>query len=318
MYKSEVEGKNGIVARVVAKSISPHGKVITTLECEYPRWIHGELKTHRLLSTNSASSRAIPVVTFLAQIRNTPALPIHWGKNQPGMSAEEELDVLVDGLHTPENWWKSAARSASYFAEQLQKAGYHKQVANRLTEPFQIMKTVITATEFDNFFKLRIHKDAQPEIQELAKCMKQAIEEAETEELQVGEWHTPYVEHERQGEELLYYIVDETTGFHLHLELPQAIRTSVACCAQVSYRKLNNSQEKVTDIYKRLIESDPPHSSPAEHCATPMMFMSGKTGRWSKGVSHIDNKGVMWSGNFQGWIQYRKTLDNEACWNYEV
>ena len=113
-YKAVVEGKNGIVARIVADSISEAGNRITTFELEYHRYIHSEIMTHRLFSRNAMSSRAIPVAKMIEQVRNTPATPIHWGKNKAGMQASEECDNLVDigsaGVEfTPEGVWKYAA-----------------------------------------------------------------------------------------------------------------------------------------------------------------------------------------------------------------
>ena len=77
-----------ISVKVIADSISAHTKQrITTLELEYPRFIHAELMTHRVFSRNSSSSRAIPIQTMINHIKATTAIPIHWGKNQSGMQA---------------------------------------------------------------------------------------------------------------------------------------------------------------------------------------------------------------------------------------
>ena len=45
------------IATVIADSISPVGKRITTLELVYPRYIHSEFMTHRMFSRNASSSR---------------------------------------------------------------------------------------------------------------------------------------------------------------------------------------------------------------------------------------------------------------------
>ena len=323
-YKAVVEGKNGIVARIVADSISGAGDRITTFELEYHRYIHSEIMTHRLFSRNAMSSRAIPVAKMIEQVRNNPATPIHWGKNKAGMQASEECDNLVDigaaGVEfTPEEVWKYAAQSAANYAEAMAEAGYHKQIVNRLLEPFQKMKTVLTATEFDNFFWLRRDKDAQPEIHELADCMFEAMEQSQPELLKAGEYHTPYVEHFRasDGEAQLEYIVD-----NVGVTVEEALAISSSCCAQVSYRLLDNSYDKAMDIYKKLLSGAKVHASPFEHQAAPMeitdnehWFTNGSIG-WEDGETHVDKNGSYWSGNFKGFVQYRQILKNHVCWEY--
>ena len=135
------------------------------------------------------SSRAIPVQKQIEQVLNNSSMPVFWGKNQSGMSAKEECFNSINDYKNFE-WWGLAALSASRFAQEFANSGYHKQIVNRLLEPWQRMKTVLTSTEFDNFFKLRLAPDAQPEIQELAKCMKKAMDESVPEVLKAGEWHT--------------------------------------------------------------------------------------------------------------------------------
>jgi thymidylate synthase ThyX len=322
MYKIVVEGKGGIVARVVADSVSKGGKRITTFELEYHRFIHAELLTHRLFSRNAMSSRAVPIKKMIEQVRNNPATPIHWGKNQAGMQAENELDGL--NLTSAKMSWERAAHKASVEAEHMNNYGAHKQIVNRLLEPFQMMKTVLTATEFDNFFWLRCHKDAQPEIKELADCMYKAMQESEPEVLKQDEWHTPYVQHERDWDGELRYV---TGNCDFGNDPETALRVSASCCAQVSYRVLDDSLEKALDIYDKLVESKPVHASPFEHQATPMEV----EGSWSSsylwnypvdglgeiGHTHMAKDGSYWSGNLCGWIQHRQLIEDNVCNKYD-
>ena len=311
IYKSEVLGKSGISAKVVADSISKSGKRISTLELRYPRFIHSEFMTHRLFSRNASSSRAIPVETMLKQVREEAAKPIHWGKNQSGMQAREELD---DGSL----YWNDAAESAARHAEIMKEKQYHKQITNRLIEPFQFIKVVVTSTEWENFFNLRIHPDAQPEIQELAKCMKSAMTLSTPMFLSEHEWHLPYVN-------------DPTKTIQNGYNLEEAIKASVARCARVSYMKHDNSNPSIEDdleLYNVLAtrpytdkrghefaENDPVHLSPLEHQATPMIG-NGKIVSLggpehylnTPGITHFDKFGQFWSGNFAGWIQYRQII----------
>lgn len=301
-----VEGKNGIKAHIVADSISESGVRITTFELEYPRFIHSELMTHRLFSRNAMSSRAVPVKKMIELVANSPAIPVYWGMNKPGMQADVEHDDTEDC----EKAWKHAANNTSEIASSMSEKGLHKQIVNRLLEPFQMMKTVVTATEFDNFFWLRRHEDAQPEIKELANCMYEAMWVSQPEKLKYGEWHTPYVEHKRNEDGSLSYVTIDGE----QCDAETALKVSASCCAQVSYRVLDGSVEKAVSIYKRLVESKPVHASPFEHQATPM----GCFGSFSDhpAITHIDRSGNFWSGNLRGWIQHRQMIPENVKKGY--
>lgn len=312
MYKVVVKGKGNIVARIVADSVNKNGNRITTFELEYHRFIHSELMTHRLFSRNAMSSRAVPVSKMVEQVRNNPATPIHWGKNQAGMQADEVL--VEESLDNAKRQWKQSAIYAASQAEIMSSIGSHKQIVNRLLEPFQMMKTVMTATEFDNFFWLRCDPDAQPEIQELAKCMFDAMRQSQPEGLESEQWHTPYVEHIFKGGKFeSYCLTDEEDNVIKLLTEEEAKAISASCCAQVSYRTLNNTYEKAMDIYSKLASGRKVHASPFEHVAKPM----GDSPSHEDGVTHKDNVGNYWSGNFKGWIQLRQTLNNHVCWDYK-
>lgn len=304
-----------ISAKIIAHSVSPSGQMIVTYELEYPRFIHSEALTHRLFSRNAASSRAIPVKTIIDQVRNSPAMPIHWGLNQSGMQA---TNILSKALTTSAKFvWKQAADSAAFFAEQLVKIGLHKQATNRILEPFQTMKTVMTATCMDNFFWLRNHEDAQPEIKELARLMWEALQASEPVPLKPGMWHVPYF-----GDGY-WFECQDTHPFHMG-PLEDALAISSSCCAQVSYRKLDDTLEKAQMVYKRLVDSEPVHASPFEHSATPIMVPDlychdcQCPPTWEDGVTHVDKGGKFWSGNFIGWIQHRQLIPNNVCMKYEV
>jgi len=257
-----------ISARIVADSESEgHGR-ITTFELEYPRYIHAEVMTHRVFSRNAASSRAIPIKRLIEQVENNTVMPI-WTQNQAGMQGSR----ITNGNKLVElDWhWAKAAKSAIEHATQLQEAGAHKQNVNRLLEPFQHIKVVLTATEFSNFFNLRVHEDAQPEIYELAKEMQRLHILSTPKRLYDGGWHLPYA----PAVSNLYTLED-----------CKAI--SASCCAQVSYRKSDDTLEKAQDIYSRLVDSEVLHASPFEHQATP---------------SYANNR------NFNGWDQLRHLIE---------
>lgn len=297
-----------IKANIIADSISAHtNQRITTFELEYPRFIHAELMTHRQFSRNSASSRAIPIDKMIEQVENNTAYPIHWGRNQSGMQAKQEVHNKIDAASA----WQMAALSAVDSARDLQSLGLHKQIVNRVLEPFQMMKVLVTATSFDNFFNLRCHKDAQPEIKHLADLMYQAMKVYPTEALKAGEWHTPYVHHCRNDKgELEYYVLDK--NYKQFLSLEDALKVSCSCAAQVSYRTNDTSIEKALAIYDKLVNSNPVHASAFEHCATPI---DNKNPKNPDGVTGFVRNSTMTplSGNFTNWIQYRQLIPNHDC-----
>jgi thymidylate synthase ThyX len=177
-----------------------------------------------------------------------------------------------------------------------------------------LMKTVISGTEWANFFWLRDHADAQPEIQELARKMKSAMDASVPEYLAANEWHVPYVNTYRDSHSRLYYYTDSMDKY---ITAEEARIISSSCCAQVSYRKNDDSFEKALKIYQQLIESEPAHASPVEHQATPMNVDSMERFNpetWEPGVTHVSANSDLWSGNLRGWVQFRKTIPTEAKW----
>ena len=270
-------------AKVILDSVSPAGVRITTMQLRYWRGTHAEFMTHRVFSRNASSSRAIPVAKMLEQVRNNPAMPLHWGKNQPGMQAREELSGIA--LSDARLTWLAAAEDATKWAEEMVRLGVHKQVANRLLEPFQYISVIVTATEWDNFFALRDHPDAQPEIQHLARLMRQAMDASTPQKLDYGQWHLPYVSQEEQRE----------------IGTTNAIKCSVARCARVSYLTHDGQQpnvEKDIELHDKLVVSDPRHASPAEHQAQPL---------WDAFDMGADTS--LFCRNFRGWRQYRALLE---------
>lgn len=313
-------GKGNISAKIVADSISNHFHRLTTFELEYHRYIHSEFMTHRQFSRNAASSRAVPVKSVIENIRNNPAIPIHWGKKQSGMQAKEEcnneieLPVAKAGNNanifrkfSAKYVWAIVREYSILIAEAFDKAEYHKQIVNRILEPYQMIKVVVTATEFDNFFWLRDHADAQPEIRELARLMLEAYNESEPKLLMAGDWHVPYF---FDG----YWIGNSPSTRGYSLENAQMISSS--CCAQVSYRKNDDTLEKAHDVYNRLVDSKPVHASPFEHQGTPMREPSNGDFENEPYATHMDRFGNMWSGNLQGWNQYRQMIPDNSCNDY--
>lgn len=235
-------------ATVIEDTMSPSGVRLTTLELVYPRYIHSELMTHRMFSRNASSSRATPLKVTLDEVCLDPVFFDFVGKNQKGMVAAEPLnDVLVDDFKT--DWESLGIMVASHVAKMNEKYGIHKQTLNRALEPWLRIRTLVTATEWDNFFKLRLSPSAQPEIQSLARAMKTAMEKSDPKE---GVMHFPYLK------------------FH-EKDLPISTQKKVcaARCARVSYAR-HDGKETTTEEDVKLAKNlfDAGHMSPFEHVAT--------------------------------------------------
>jgi hypothetical protein len=294
-----------IESKVIADSINAFGNRLTTFQLRYPRFIHAEFMTHRVFSRNARSSRAVPTKKLIEEVRNDPVIPVYWGKNQPGMQAVEELPIAerLVGIDI----WLSARDTAADRAASLERLGAHKQIVNRILEPFLHIDVVVSATEYDNFFALRRHKDAQPEIRTLADAMWEAMEKSKPRLLRPEDWHIPYVD---PDEEVQLYRKDPLK------DLP--IRVSVSRCARVSYKVFEEDRrptlEEDLKLYDKLVGSQPMHASPAEHQATPdrrnpMSPGHGPMFDWANPRE--------W-GNFVGWRQYRKMLPGECVKKYKA
>lgn len=270
-----------IEAKIIADSVSDTGAQLTTFELTYPRFIHAEFMTHRVISKNAASSRAIPSEKMIKRVSETPIEIVWWGRNQSGMQAREELseheqtEVRV--------LWEEAKHSMIEYARLLQEKGLHKQLTNRLLEPFSNITVIATATDWCNFYALRCHPDAQPEIQRLAYTMLRADYNSVPRQVGMGEWHTPYL-----------------TEAEMALDLETRLKVSVAKSARVSYLTHDQKRDYTKDLelYDRLYASG--HFSPFEHVATPL------------------DDPEEYSGNFRGWLQYRKTLKGEERTNEQM
>lgn len=321
-----------IKAEVVADSVSPCGARLTTMVWTYPRRIHSEIMTHRMLTKSSASSRAIPQNKMLELIEADPCLPISWGKNQRGMQQGEDVDEAT--AHDAVEVWLRARDSAVHYARLLQGLGLHKQIGNRLTEPFMWITVIVSATDWDNVWGLRCHPAAEPHFQDLAYKARAALESSEPRKLCGGEWHLPFVD----GTD----VVD--------LQNPDDVfKVSMARCARVSYLNHEGKRDIDSDLslFDKLVGSDPKHAAPSEHVAQALVWPHWWIARCGSspfatvyelrnsvvkarrarsghtigqrihdlpGETHFIDEaclGDLTSGNFLGFRQFRKTLPNE-------
>jgi thymidylate synthase ThyX len=263
----------GFSAAILLDSVSPAGVRLTTMEVTFPRFVLAEFNTHRLFSRNSASSRAIPTAKLLARVEQEPVLPAQWGRNKKGMSADEALSAQEQAI--AEKTWLDARDAAVRYVKQFADQHVHKQVANRILEPFMWHTVIVTATEWDNFFELRCSQNAQPEIRVAAERMRAAYVDGSPKTIGIGEWHLPLLQEDERA-----------------LQLDVQKKLSVARCARVSYLTHDGKRDVDADLelFSRL-KSDR-HLSPFEHVATPSGDMD-------------------FHANFRGWVQMRKEIEAE-------
>lgn len=278
-------------ARVLKDSISPKGIRLTSLEVTFPRIVLAEFNTHRVFSRNSASSRAIPVEKMLKRVQDDPFIPIYWGKNQKGMQAEQEVTAEQTEQAVAE--WIKARDNAVQTAKTLLGIGIHKQITNRLLEPFLWQTVIVTATEFDNWSALRRHTDAQPEIKRIADMMSEARDASKPTMLDYGEWHLP----------LTPELDEQFVLNRPNIDWEFWKKVSVGRCARISYLTHDGQRDLEADISLGAKLQESGHMSPFEHVARPFSLSEEhdayRTGRW-------------FQGNFKGWLQYRKELPHES------
>jgi thymidylate synthase ThyX len=264
-------------AKIIADSVSPGGKRLTTMEITFPRIVLAEFNTHRMFSRNSASSRAIPIRKMMDKVLTDPFVPERFPRNGKGMQPDGYFESKSKEHKIALNHWLNCRNTMVRYVESLDADGVHKQIVNRLLEPWLWHTVIVTATEWANFFKLRTHTDAQEQIKTIADMMYDLYHNPPVEPRKVGffagtggyTWHTPYVD---DGE-----IEADTLR----------CQVSVARCARVSYLTHDGKRDIDADLelFGRLEHSG--HWSPFEHVARP------------EETKHR-------SGNFIGWHQYRK------------
>lgn len=269
-------------AQIVADSISPDGVRLTTMLLTLPRYLLPEFNTHRAFSRNSQSSRARPLAKTLADIEADPFTPSEWGSNQAGMQAGAPLAGRDAMLARAE--WEAATADAVRHARRLGELGVHKQTANRVVEPYMWHTVLVTATSWANFFALRVHPDAQPDIARVARMALSEYTASTAFLVPDGSWHLPLL----RADELSR--VDSSNVAYW-------VKVSVGRCARVSYLTHAGLRDLAADVelHDQLLASR--HMSPFEHVARPMTAAEGGPSAFS--------------GNFAGWHQYRKDIAHE-------
>jgi len=287
-----------IEAKIICDSTNDLDTRLTTWLLRYPRFIHAELMTHRMFSRNASSSRAIPVKTQLERIEGDPAMFVEWGANKAGMQSTELLSP--DGETRANKLWLDGMKQMVALSREMAALNVHKQIVNRIAEPWSHISVVLTGTEFANFFSLRHHPDAQPEFRVLAEVMAPLYRARVPEHLAAGEWHLPFV----------------TADEHADTSVEILLKVSVARCARVSYLKHDGAKASIDEelkLFDRLAAGKPLHASPTEHQGTPFHLVNDimQDSKWGYPYDTKWQDPVPWSGNLRGWFQYRQSLKNQ-------
>lgn len=308
------------------------GVSLYTFVLTYPRVVLAEVNTHRMLSRNTASSRAIPAKKQRQRVLDDPFVPITIGQNQKGMQAGAELTGWRRFIAI--NTWKLARYPMVLASWILEKVGAHKQVVNRLVETWTWTQQVVTCTDLKNVFKLRNHPDAEPHFHELARQMQEQVEYVENlfnvinfdsrepdgraaalddvnpsrgvyrvQMLRQNDWHLPFVDDkdvaalqaEFDSKQIEAYGALDTGHFRIRsLKWDDLKQISAARCARVSYYLPESGQRSSFERDFELCArlSNSGHWSPFEHVATPVAEDT-------------------YIGNFRSWKQYRKEYGGE-------
>lgn len=321
-------------AKILADSISPAGHRLTTFLVTFPRIVLAEVNTHKMLSKNSASSRAIPVAKRIAAVEADPFVPESFGRNQKGMQpgAPLEEEEAARAYLT----WNAAKLAGIKFAGELAEIGVHKQYANRLLEPFSWHTAIISGTDWSNFWHLRVHPAAQGEFSKAAAMMTGLYNESAPYRLNQGEWHLPLVsEFELDGDGTLPDAVEDYW-------LAWA-KVSSARCGRVSTER-HERKNFEEDVARADDFAKNGHLSPLEHAAKVMepwelmayeqlevtvRFENGSTRQMRMTRTMVEyiqryrrHEGevidiigephpVHYCGNYNGWVQLRKLIPNE-------
>jgi len=339
-------------AKVVLDSVAPSGVRLTTVELHYWRMIHSEIMTHRDRARNSASSRAVPFYrkgksrktaeeirelsglvigevvpsdTYeyvvpnctYTRIRQDPFVPEFIGAEQAGMQsggelsgpAREEVERLI--LEMRDFCLSRCLR--------MHELGAHKSIVNRYVEPWSYITVVMTATDWRNFFRLRVHPKAEKHFHKIASQVQQALMASVPRELELDQWHMPYIR-EGEGEEVGELLLNGVRKREPCLPLPSGFdehdshdaattevlkRVSAGRCARVSYLTHDGKRDFSEDLrlFEQLIhpkgedgkEDDAIHASALEHTCRAVADPKYR------------------SGPFRGWHQLRKDYPNECA-----
>jgi thymidylate synthase ThyX len=287
---------------------------LTTFKTNFHKFILAERNTHRSFSRSDRSSRAVPTLNLIEEVKQDPAMPVEFRRAQKGMSGGELLTGAA--LEIAQIGWREAAAAASAYCKGAYERGEAKETTNRYIDTFVYTHSVMTSCEpgLLNFFGLRLDKGAQPEIRVLAEKMWAAWNESKPKQLNPGQWHLPFIDQQTVDEAAVHYaLLDEErqSGLRLMFSDPLTrllIMISAARCGRTSYNSFETNRRSIIEedlrLYDRFAASAPLHLGPLEHQAIPDVFhREDAPYRWENPELH---------GNLPGWRQWRKYIPDEA------
>lgn len=303
----------GYAATILADSVSENGDRLTTFEVTLPRIVLSEFNTHRMLSRNSASSRAVPISISIRDVEEDPFIPEVFGSHQKGMVEGEPLNE--DDQNLARHLWLGARDAALDYASGLERMNVYKGLANRLLEPFKWHTIIATATDWDNFFALRTEKNAQAEIQRPARMMRELYEASVPEELHEGQWHTPLVSSDELASRDASW-GDVPTAKCAEPDWDFWVPVSAGRCARVSYNRQHDGGDPESDRARAASLKESYHLSPFEHVARPFSMREWEAvdAAWwatpragyavEKFVINL-HRNLKYAGNLRGWWSAR-------------
>lgn len=342
-----------ISTKIVADSKNRQGDRLTTMLITFPRIILAELNTHRMLSKNSASSRAIPFEKMVNAVRSIGFTPIAWQKDHKGMQGTEYF-TDPEMLATLDIDWNMAKIDAIERATLLHNSGVTKQYCNRMLEAYMMHTVLISGTEWENFFSLRCpqyqYQSSGPlyrswndlvnsifksganrdvidalENMSLIDRLKNNTGQAEIHMMALAEsmWDAYNASNPKELNSGEWHIPFEDQIAD-DIPIKDRIKLATAMAARTSYTIIGDekiiSNEKLINIHDKMAKQDPFHASPFEHCAKVMAdeeYHNFVKGYWHMNgtVSIFDTETTGWCRNFKGFIQYRYLLESDNHFN---
>ena len=180
-----------------ADSITKRGERLSTLEVELPRLILPEYNTHKAVSRNSASSRAIPAKKQLKRVMADPFVPDIFGRNQSGMNPDLDRPLTEIEIAEASKYWLEGRDAAVETAVKMligERAlgGIAKQLTGKTwartpkSNRFDTMAQVIDAIPNDLTDDFEVHEALGLTVEELLNVHKQYTNRV----LEPYMWHT--------------------------------------------------------------------------------------------------------------------------------
>lgn len=286
-------------AKIIADSITQRGHRLTTLEVIIPNIVVPEMLKHRMFSISSMSMRAVPFEKMVKWVEENPFVPYAWQKKHKGMQGTEYFEDIYTMASI--GAWIRARDLAIEQAKVLNNIGVSKQICNRLLFPFGYTKMIVTATEWENFFKQRLSDSAEIHMKAVAQDIWDTMQESEPTMLKEGEWHIPYLEKIKHDE----------VGI-----------ISIAKCARQSFdTEWSDDYSKDLELYERLKKEG--HWVPFEHVAQVMddkqylsyikgklQVMTNEDKESDDSIIYSDASSYGWADNFRGFMSVRFQIKN--------